>query len=58
MQWGMLKEWLSMYMYSIGMLIESMAGKSGSMNGVFQDATPFRFHEDRKVIDYLGEQLR
>ena len=42
----------------IGMLVESMAGKSGSMNGVFQDATPFQFHEERKVIDYLGEQLR
>jgi DNA-directed RNA polymerase I subunit RPA2 len=40
------------------MLVESMAGKSGSMNGVFQDATPFQFHEERKVIDYLGEQLR
>ena len=38
-----------------GMLIESMAGKSGAMNGIFQDATPFQFHEDRKVIDYMGE---
>ena len=41
-----------------GMLIESMAGKAGAMHGTFQDATPFQFHEERKVIDYVGEQLR
>jgi DNA-directed RNA polymerase I subunit RPA2 len=40
------------------MLIESMAGKSGAMHGLFQDATPFQFHEEKKVIDYFGEQLR
>lgn len=40
------------------MLIESMAGKSAAMNGVFQDSTPFQFHEDRRVIDHLGEQLK
>ena len=40
------------------MLIESMAGKSGSVHGTFQDATPFRFHEEQKAIDYVGEQLR
>eukprot|EP01038_Epipyxis_sp_PR26KG_P013003 gene13003-17433_t len=43
---------------TIGMLVESMAGKSGAMYGVYQDSTPFQFHEKRKVIDYLGEQLR
>jgi DNA-directed RNA polymerase I subunit RPA2 len=43
---------------TIGMLIESMAGKAGAMHGVFEDATPFQFHEDRKSIDYVGEQLR
>jgi DNA-directed RNA polymerase I subunit RPA2 len=41
-----------------GMLVESMAGKSGAVHGMFQDATPFRFHEEQKVIDYVGEQLR
>jgi DNA-directed RNA polymerase I subunit RPA2 len=42
---------------TIGMLIESMAGKSGSLNGIFQDATPFQFHEEDKIIDYMGQQL-
>ena len=41
-----------------GMLIESMAGKAGAMHGIFQDATPFQFHEENRVIDYLGAQLR
>ncbi len=35
-----------------------MAGKSGALHGVFQDATPFQFHEERRVIDFIGEQLR
>ena len=42
----------------LGMLIESMAGKSGAIHGVFQDATPFQFHEENRVIDFLGQQLR
>jgi DNA-directed RNA polymerase I subunit RPA2 len=28
---------------TIGMLVESMAGKAGSMHGLAQDATPFRY---------------
>jgi len=45
---------------TIGMLIESMAGKSGSCHGMFQDATPFSFHEsgDKIAVDYFGEQLQ
>jgi DNA-directed RNA polymerase I subunit RPA2 len=43
---------------TIGMLIESMAGKSGALNGNFQDGTPFQFHEERRAIDHMGEQLR
>ncbi len=45
---------------TIGMLIESMAGKSGALNGQFQDATPFSFHEsgDKVAVDYFGEQLQ
>ena len=42
----------------VGMLVESMAGKAGAMHGIFQDATPFQFHEENRVIDYVGEQLR
>lgn len=45
---------------TIGMLVESMAGKSGALHGMFQDATPFSFHEsgDKISVDYFGEQLR
>lgn len=43
---------------TIGMLIESMAGKAGAIHGTFQDATPFRFHEENRVMDHVGEQLR
>jgi len=45
---------------TIGMLIESMAGKSGALHGMYQDATPFSFHEsgDQIAVDYFGEQLR
>jgi len=30
---------------TIGMLIESMAGKSGSLHGLYQDASPFNYDE-------------
>jgi DNA-directed RNA polymerase I subunit RPA2 len=40
------------------MLVESMAGKAGAMHGIFQDATPFQFHDENKIIDYFGEQLK
>lgn len=42
---------------TIGMLVESMAGKAGALHGVFQDATPFRFDEKNTAVDYFGEQL-
>jgi DNA-directed RNA polymerase I subunit RPA2 len=42
---------------TIGMLIESMAGKSGALHGVFQDGTPFKFNEQNRAVDYFGEQL-
>lgn len=43
---------------TIGMLCESMAGKAGALHGRFQDATPFRFSEKQKAVEYFGEQLR
>ena len=45
---------------TIGMLVESMAGKSGALHGMYQDATPFSFHEsgDKTSVDYFGEQLQ
>ncbi|KIJ56502.1 hypothetical protein M422DRAFT_197419 [Sphaerobolus stellatus SS14] len=42
---------------TIGMLVESMAGKSGAMHGLAQDATPFKFSEEDRAIDYFGQQL-
>lgn len=42
---------------TIGMLIESMAGKAGALHGMFQDGTPFQFHEEHTAVDYIGEQL-
>ncbi|TFY76650.1 hypothetical protein EWM64_g7363 [Hericium alpestre] len=42
---------------TIGMLVESMAGKSGAMHGLAQDATPFTFSETDTAIDYFGKQL-
>jgi DNA-directed RNA polymerase I subunit RPA2 len=43
---------------TIGMLVESMAGKAGALHGVFQDSTPFRFNEKQRAVDHFGEQLR
>ncbi|KAM0756551.1 beta and beta-prime subunits of DNA dependent RNA-polymerase [Meredithblackwellia eburnea MCA 4105] len=43
---------------TIGMLIESIAGKAGAMHGYAQDGTPFNFSEDDTPVDYFGEQLR
>lgn len=42
---------------TIGMLVESLAGKSGALHGVFQEATPFRFNETHRVGDHFGQQL-
>ncbi|KIM46503.1 hypothetical protein M413DRAFT_441592 [Hebeloma cylindrosporum] len=42
---------------TIGMLVESMAGKAGAMHGLAQDATPFKFTEEDTAINYFGEQL-
>jgi len=45
---------------TIGMLIESMAGKAGALHGRFQDATPFSYHESKGqlAVDQFGEQLQ
>mmetsp|Transcript_31207 Transcript_31207/g.105002 ORF Transcript_31207/g.105002 Transcript_31207/m.105002 type:complete len:1144 (-) Transcript_31207:61-3492(-) len=44
---------------TIGMLLESMAGKSGALHGAPKhDGTPFAFHEKDRAVDYFGEQLR
>ncbi|KIK67608.1 hypothetical protein GYMLUDRAFT_36342 [Collybiopsis luxurians FD-317 M1] len=43
---------------TIGMLVESMAGKAGAMHGLAQDATPFKFSEQDTAVSYFGEQLK
>ncbi|XP_028983272.1 DNA-directed RNA polymerase I subunit RPA2 [Betta splendens] len=43
---------------TIGMLIESMAGKSAALHGLSHDATPFTFSEENSALEYFGEMLR
>ncbi|KAI6247239.1 DNA-directed RNA polymerase I subunit RPA2 [Erysiphe necator] len=42
---------------TIGMFIESLAGKSGALHGLAQDSTPFKFSEQNTAADYFGHQL-
>lgn len=43
---------------TIGMFVESLAGKSGTLHGLAQDSTPFRFDEQNTAADYFGHQLK
>lgn len=43
---------------TIGMLIESMAGKSAALHGLSHDATPFSFSEENAALDYFGDMLK
>ena len=45
------------FFYASGMMIESMAGKSASLNGLAYDATPFTFSEEDPAINYFGNLL-
>ncbi|KAI9646357.1 DNA-directed RNA polymerase I subunit RPA2 [Ciborinia camelliae] len=42
---------------TIGMFVESLAGKAGALHGLAQDSTPFKFNEEHKAGDYFGHQL-
>ncbi len=42
---------------TIGMFIESLAGKAGALHGLAQDSTPFKFDEENTAADYFGHQL-
>ncbi len=42
---------------TIGMFVESLAGKAGALHGLAQDSTPFRFDEINTAGDYFGHQL-
>jgi DNA-directed RNA polymerase I subunit RPA2 len=45
---------------TIGMFVESLAGKSGALHGLAQDSTPFKFRDKagETAVEYFGEQLR
>lgn len=43
---------------TIGMFVESLAGKAGALHGIAQDSTPWMFSELDTPADYFGEQLR
>ncbi|KID70329.1 DNA-directed RNA polymerase I subunit RPA2 [Metarhizium brunneum] len=42
---------------TIGMFVESLAGKAGALHGLAQDSTPFKFDEENTAVDYFGHQL-
>lgn len=42
---------------TIGMFVESLAGKAGALHGIAQDSTPWKFNEQDTPADYFGEQL-
>lgn len=42
---------------TIGMFVESLAGKAGALHGLAQDCTPFKFDEENTAGDYFGHQL-
>ncbi|XP_054714487.1 DNA-directed RNA polymerase I subunit RPA2-like [Uloborus diversus] len=43
---------------TIGMMIESMAGKAAAMKGTLYDASPFTFSESKSAVNYFGECLK
>ncbi|CAR25340.1 DNA-directed RNA polymerase I core subunit RPA135 [Lachancea thermotolerans CBS 6340] len=42
---------------TIGMFVESLAGKAGALHGMAHDATPWTFTEEDTPADCFGEQL-
>ncbi|KAL8756118.1 MAG: hypothetical protein Q9184_004598 [Pyrenodesmia sp. 2 TL-2023] len=42
---------------TIGMFVESLAGKAGALHGFAQDSSPWRFDEEHTAGNYFGEQL-
>ena len=43
---------------TIGMFVESLAGKSGALHGLAQDSSPWRFDENNTAGNYFGTQLQ
>ncbi|KAH0574333.1 DNA-directed RNA polymerase subunit beta [Spironucleus salmonicida] len=42
---------------TIGMLLESLAGKYCAQTGQYADATPFQFSNERRCLDHYGQNL-
>jgi len=42
---------------TIGMMVESMAGKSAALHALVHDASPFKFSEDDSAVEYFGKLL-
>lgn len=42
---------------TIGMFVESLAGKSGALHGIAQDSSPWKFDEENTAGDFFGTQL-
>lgn len=42
---------------TIGMMVEIMSGKAGSLHGHFNDSTPFQFDEECRAVDFFADQL-
>ena len=43
---------------TIGMFVESLAGKAGALHGLAQDSSPWRFDDEHNASDFFGEQLQ
>ena len=43
---------------TIGMFVESLAGKAGALHGIAQDSSPWKFDEENTAGDYFGTQLK
>jgi DNA-directed RNA polymerase I subunit RPA2 len=43
---------------TIGMFVESLAGKAGALHGLAQDSSPWRFDEENTAGNYFGTQLQ
>ena len=42
---------------TIGMFVESIAGKAGALHGHAQDSTPFQFNEEHAAASFFGDEL-
>ena len=43
---------------TIGVILESIIGKTGALDGIFHDSSPFKYGQNRVAINHFGEKLR